>query len=89
MVRPPLSFDVHQPDCRKIGKNEKILLSLMNVPCDAMDRSQESKLYYDKSWYGMSFHVVCSNGAGRIQVEVQGWRSQVAKVQGFMPSGDT
>ena len=88
MVRPPLSFDVHQPDCRKIGKNEKVLLSLMNVPCNAMDRSQETKLYSDKSWYGMSFHVV-SNRAGRIQVEVQGWRSQVAEVQGFMRPGDT
>ena len=88
MVSPPLSFGVHKPDCYKIGKNEKVPLSLMNVPCNAMDRSQELMLYSDKSWYGMSFHVLF-NRAGRIQVEVQGWRSQIAEVQGFMRLGNT
>ena len=58
MVRPTLSFEVHQPDFREIGMHEKVQLSLMNMPCDAMDRSQESRLYSDKSWYGMYFHIV-------------------------------
>ena len=86
MVRPPLSFEVHKQGFCEIGMHEKVQLSLMNMPCDAMDRSQESRLYSDKSWYGMYFHIV-SNSAERFAI--QGWKSQVAKVQGFMRPGDT
>ena len=37
----PLSFGVHIDKGRRIGKREKVYLSLTSKPCNAMDRSQE------------------------------------------------
>ena len=41
----PLSFGVHIDKGRRIGKREKVYLSLTSKPCNAMDRSQETDHY--------------------------------------------
>ena len=55
----PLSFGVYIDKGRRIGKREKVYLSLTSKPCNAMDRSQETRsLCSYESWHGTNLHVI-------------------------------